>query len=58
MSAKEFVNILQLADEQTVFGLVFDVLKDTNVDGLNNLTPLYEAIGLLEQIKRHRLRLT
>lgn len=52
ISAKEFQNLLHLADVQTVFGLVFGALKDTQIDGMEDKMPIYEAVGILEQIQQ------
>ena len=56
LSATEFSSILKLAEEQTVFGLVFDVLKDMSFDGMSNRMPIYEAIGQSELIKQQNGR--
>lgn len=52
LSIKEFREVLSLAEEQTVFGLVLDALKDARVEGMEDKTPLFEAIGVMEQIKQ------
>ena len=49
-----FSQVLELAKEQTVFGLVFDVLKDIKIEGLQKKT-LVNAIGLAERIKKRNL---
>lgn len=46
LSIKEFREVLSLAEEQTVFGLVLDALKDARVEGMEDKTPLFEAIEL------------
>lgn len=52
LSYKEFSDILKLAKEQTVFGLVFDVLKDIPFDGMSNKAAIYEAIGQYELVRK------
>ena len=51
ISANAFTKTLAMAKEQTVMGLVFDVLKDVKIDGPFNKAHLFETIGLTEQIK-------
>ena len=51
ISAKSFLEILKLAKEQTILGLVFDVLKDVKVEGTLNKSLVFETIGFAEQIK-------
>ena len=51
ISATEFKRVIALAKEQTVFGLVFDKLKEIQVDGLDDKSSLYEALGYSERIK-------
>ena len=46
-----FAQILKLAKDQTVVGLVFDVLKDVKIEGTFNKSHIFETIGLTEQIK-------
>ena len=52
LPAKDFLEVLKLAEEQTVFGLVFEVLKDMPFDGMQDRMPIYDAIGQSEQIKQ------
>lgn len=52
VSKEEFAQVLKLAKEQTVYGLVFDVLKDVKVEGTLSKSLVFEAIGLTQQIKR------
>lgn len=52
LTAGEFKSTLKIAEEQTVLGLVFDVLKDKQIDGLKDPMPIYEAVGFAEQIKQ------
>lgn len=52
LSADVLCNILKLAKEQTVLGLVFDTLNDIEVNGLVDKMPIYDAIGKTEQIKQ------
>lgn len=62
LPAKQFRRVLGLADEQTVFGLVFGAMQKTEVEGKrdegvgeNEVTKtelaIYEAVGFVEQIK-------
>ena len=51
VSKQEFAQILKLAKEQTILGLVFDVLKDVKVEGTLNKSLVFETIGLTEQLK-------
>lgn len=51
VSKQEFAQILKLAKEQTVTGLVFNVLKDAKIEGTLNKSIIFENIGLTEQIK-------
>ena len=50
--AEDFSRILDVAEQQTVFGLVFDALKDIQIEGMGDKMPVYEAVGFLEQIKQ------
>ena len=52
LTTKEFTDILKLAEEQTVFGLVFDVLKGIPFEGMPNRKLIYQAIAHSEQIKQ------
>lgn len=52
ITANQFLQVMTLADEQTVAGLVFDALKDKQIDELKDPMPIYEAVGLTEQIKQ------
>lgn len=52
VSKEEFAQVLKMAKEQTVVGLVFDVLKDANVDGAIDKVLIFKTIGITEQIKR------
>lgn len=52
VSATEFKRVIALAEEQTIFGLVFDKLKEIQVDGLDDKSSLYEALGYSERIKQ------
>lgn len=52
ITANQFQQVMALADDQTVAGLVFDVLKDKKIEGMNDAMPIYDAIGLTEQIKQ------
>lgn len=51
VTKEEFAQILKLAKEQTILGLVFDVLKDVKVEGTLNKSLVFETIGLTEQLK-------
>lgn len=51
LSVVEFEQVLKLAKEQTVTGLVFNVLKDAKIEGTLNKSIIFENIGLTEQIK-------
>lgn len=55
IAAKQFMQIMTLANEQTVVGLVFDVLKNVQIDGMNDKMPIYEAIGKTERIKQQNI---
>lgn len=48
----DFIRILPIAEQQTVFGMVIGALKDARVEGMVDKTPLLEAIGVGEQIKQ------
>lgn len=52
ITAKQFRHVMALADEQTVVGLVMGGLNDARIDGMKDKMPIYEAIGLVEQIKQ------
>ncbi len=52
MLAEQFSQVMTLAEEQTVAGFVFDVLKDMQIEGMKDRTPIYQAIGLSENIKQ------
>lgn len=58
VNVKTFEQLLALADEQKVFGLVFDVLKDIVVDGIKNKGTIFRAVGMLEKIKSRNAILT
>ena len=58
VNVKSFEQLLALAEEQNVFGLVFDVLKDIVVDGIRNKGTIFRAVGLLEKIKLRNTILT
>lgn len=46
----DFKKVLKLAEEQTVFGYVFDSLKGIQIKDMQDKTPIFEAVGLVEQI--------
>ena len=48
----EFKAMILQAEQQTILGLVFDVLKDKRVEGLTDKKPLFEAMAKAENIKR------
>lgn len=48
-----FLRILSLAESQTVYGLVMEAFNDSRIDGMEDKTPLFEAIGVMEQIKQN-----
>ena len=52
ITANQFMQVMTLADEQTVASLVFDALKDKQIDDLKDPMSIYEAVGLTEQIKQ------
>lgn len=52
LSAKEFRSVMSLAENQTVFGLAMEALKDVKIDDMKDRMPLYEAIGVMEQVKQ------
>lgn len=51
ISANAFTKTLALAKDQTVVGLVFNVLKDVKIEGTLNKSLVFKTIGLTEQIK-------
>lgn len=55
LSKEDFAVVLKLAKEQTVLGLVFDILKDSKIDGLQNRSFIFEILGLTERIKHQNL---
>lgn len=57
ISVKEFAEILRLSEEQTVLGLVFDVLQYKSVEGVNDRTNLFQIIGHYEKIKQQNIRI-
>lgn len=57
VSKDEFAQVLKVAKEQTVLGLVFDVLKDVKVEGAINKSLIFETIGITEQIKRQNAQI-
>lgn len=57
VSKDEFAQVLKVAKEQTVLGLVFDVLKDVKVEGTLNKSLVFETIGITEQIKRQNAQI-
>ena len=52
ISAKDFYKIMSFAEQQTVLGLVFDVLKDKRIDGLTDKKTVFDAMAKAENIKR------
>jgi hypothetical protein len=52
ITADQFQCVMALADEQTVAGLVFEVLNAVQIDGMEDKMPIYEAVGLTERIKQ------
>lgn len=57
IAANQFQQVMSFADKQTVAGLVFDVLKNKQIDGMEDKMPIYEAIGLTEQIKQQNVEI-
>lgn len=57
LTAKQFLEILRIAEKQAIFGLVFDGIKDTEVEGLVDKMQVFEAVALQEQIKQQNLLL-
>lgn len=57
LTAKQFVEILKIAKKQAIFGLVFETIKDVEVEGIVDKRQVFEAIGLQEQIKQRNLLL-
>lgn len=55
LSGDEFARVLELAKEQTVPGLVFDILKDVRIEGMRNKGLIFEALGLTERIKHQNI---
>lgn len=51
-NAHDFQEVLELAEKQTVAGLVFDVLKDVQIEEIKDKKPIFEAFGLSENIKQ------
>lgn len=45
-------NGLKHAEQQTILGLVFDVLKDKRVEGQTDKKPIFEAMAKTDNIKR------
>jgi hypothetical protein len=56
LSQEDFTQVLVLSKEQTVLGFVFDVLKDSKIDGIQNKAVIYQVLALTESIK-HQNRL-
>lgn len=52
LSAMDFAYVVTLAEQQTVFALVMDALNDVQINDMEDKMPLYEAIGVMEQIKQ------
>lgn len=57
LSLKEFKNVMALAEVQTVFGLVFDVLKDRRIEGLKDKKTVFDAMAKVENIKRQNVHI-
>lgn len=52
---ESFSQVIELAKEQTVVGLVFDVLKEVKNDSRQNRTLIFRTIKLTERIKTQNL---
>ena len=57
LSMKEFRQVLSIAADQTVYGLVFDAMKGMDTEGFENKMPVYEAIGMAEKIAQQNERM-
>ena len=57
LTAKQFIELLKIAEKQAVFGLVFETIKDIEVEGLVDKMQVFEAVGLQEQIKQQNFLL-
>lgn len=51
ISSRDFKQTIALAEEQTVLGLVFDVLKDAKVEGSLDKALILETIGTTEEMR-------
>ncbi len=58
ITSSVFKEVLKIAEEQTVYGCVFDSMKNIQIDDMQDKTPIFEAIGLFEQIKQQNDILT
>lgn len=56
LTANQFLDVLKIAEKQAIFGLVFEAIKDIEVEGSVDKMQVLEAVGLQEQIK-HQNRL-
>lgn len=52
LSAIQFREVLKQAEEQAVFGIVLDAIKEKKIEGLTDNMPIYNAVAMQEQIKR------
>ena len=52
LSAIDFMQVMSIADKQTVLGLVFEALKDRRLEGITDKKPIFEGMSKAEKIKR------
>lgn len=55
LSASQFHEVLKHAEEQAIFGIVFDAIKETRIEGLVDNMSIYKAAAMLEQIRRQNI---
>ena len=49
--AKDFTQVVMLSEQQTVLGMIFDVVKDMRIEGLADKTFVFSVLGKAEKIK-------
>lgn len=57
LTVRQFIELLKIAEKQAIFGLVFEAVKDIEIEGLADKMQVLEAVGLQEQIKQRNLLL-
>lgn len=57
LTVRQFIELLKIAEKQAIFGLVFEAIKDIEIEGLADKMQVLEAVGLQEQIKQRNLLL-